>query len=69
MKVAKKTGKLIGAMEVTTDDGLLLITTSGQVIRIAANSVSKFGRNAMGVKLINLDKDDKLVDITLDRGN
>jgi len=69
MKVAKKTGKLIGAMEVTSDDGLLLITTSGQVIRIAANSISKFGRNAMGVKLINLDKDDKLVDITLDRGN
>ncbi len=69
MKVADKTGRLIGAMEVTTDDGVLLITISGQIIRIAAGSISKFGRNAMGVKLINIGKDDKLVDITLDRGS
>ena len=67
MKLKEKTGRLIGAMEITNDDGLLLITGSGQVIRIAANSISRMGRNATGVKLINLEKGDKLVDITLDR--
>ncbi len=67
MKVAEKTGRLIGAMEVTKDDELLLITGSGQIIRIAGDSVSKIGRNTMGVKLINLEPQDSLVDITLDR--
>ncbi|TES90537.1 MAG: DNA gyrase subunit A [Candidatus Cloacimonadota bacterium] len=67
MKITEKTGRLIGAMEVTEDDELLLITGSGQIIRIAVNSVSRVGRNTMGVKLINLGPEDRLVDITLDR--
>jgi len=67
MKIAKKTGRLIGAMEVTKDDELLLITGSGQIIRIAGESISRIGRSTMGVKLINLEPQDRLVDITLDR--
>ncbi len=67
MKITQKTGRLVGAMEVINDDELLLITGSGQVIRITADSVSRIGRNTMGVKLINLDPQDTLVDITLDR--
>jgi len=67
MKITQKTGRLVGAMEVINDDELLLITGSGQVIRITADSVSRIGRNTMGVKLINLDPQDTLVDIALDR--
>jgi DNA gyrase subunit A len=67
MKIAEKTGRLVKAMEVTDDDEILLITASGQIIRIAGNSVSQMGRNTMGVRLINLDKGDHLVDIALDR--
>ncbi len=67
MKIAEKTGRLIGAMEVTKDDELLLITGSGQIIRIAGESISRIGRSTMGVKLINLEPQDRLVDITLDR--
>ena len=67
MKITQKTGRLVGAMEVINDDELLLITGSGQIIRITADSVSRIGRNTMGVKLINLDPQDTLVDIALDR--
>ncbi len=67
MKITQKTGRLVGAMEVINDDELLLITGSGQIIRITADSVSRIGRNTMGVKLINLDPHDTLVDIALDR--
>lgn len=67
MKLKEKTGRLIGAMEITEDDGLLLITETGQIMRIAGNSISRMGRIATGVKLINLEPDDRLVDITLDR--
>jgi len=65
MKITEKTGRLIAAMEITDDDELLLITGSGQVIRISGNAISKIGRNTMGVKLINLGSGDKLVDATL----
>lgn len=67
MKVTDKTGRLVSAMEVTDEDELLLMTGTGQVIRIAANSVSKLGRNTMGVRLIHLDPGDKLVDIAVNR--
>jgi len=67
MKIAKKTGRLVSAMEVINDEELLLITASGQVIRISVNSISTLGRSTMGVKLINLVTGDKLVDISLAR--
>lgn len=67
MKVTEKTGRLVSAMEVTDDDELLLMTGSGQVIRIAANTISKLGRNTMGVRLIHLDPGDRLVDIAVNR--
>ncbi len=67
MKVTEKTGRLVSAMEVTDDDELLLMTGSGQVIRIAADTISKLGRNTMGVRLIHLDTGDRLVDIAVNR--
>lgn len=69
MKINERTGRLIDVMEVTQDDELLLITESGQVMRIAGKSISVLGRNTMGVKLINLSKNDQLVDVTLHRGH
>jgi DNA gyrase subunit A len=67
MKVTDKTGRLVSAMEVTDDDELLLMTGSGQIMRIAASSISKMGRNTMGVRLIHLDRGDRLVDIAVNR--
>ncbi|WAL65610.1 DNA gyrase subunit A [Amycolatopsis cynarae] len=49
-----KRGRLVGALVVEVDDELYAITSSGGVIRTAAEQVRKAGRQTKGVRLINL---------------
>ncbi len=60
MKTTAKTGKLVGALTVHTEDELMLITDKGKMIRIAAEPVRVTSRNASGVKLINLKQGESL---------
>ncbi len=53
----KKTGKVIGAKVVTDDDEIMLINTSGVIIRLKTNEISSMGRNTQGVTLMKVDKD------------
>jgi DNA gyrase subunit A len=50
----RKRGRLVGALIVDADDELYAITSSGGVIRTAAEQVRKAGRQTKGVRLINL---------------
>jgi DNA gyrase subunit A len=63
MKVTEKTGEVVGAIAVEESDELMLMTTSGQSIRIRAAEVRETGRNAQGVKLVTLRGAEKLLDI------
>jgi DNA gyrase subunit A len=63
MKVTEKTGEVVGAVAVEESDELMLMTTSGQSIRIRAAEVRETGRNAQGVKLVTLRGPEKLLDI------
>ena len=45
---------------VRTGSDLLVITTKGKIIRMHADDVSSQGRNTMGVRIIDLDADDKV---------
>ena len=58
-----KTGDAVSLMEVLPDDELMLITKLGVAIRMPVKGIRVAGRNTQGVKLINLDKGDKLVAI------
>jgi DNA gyrase subunit A len=60
MKTTDKTGGVIGALTVKEGDEIMLITSSGQLVRTRANDIRETGRNTQGVKLINLDANDKL---------
>jgi DNA gyrase subunit A len=60
MKTNEKTGKVIGALTVKEGDEIMLITFAGQMVRISVNGVREAGRNTQGVKLIELDTNDKL---------
>jgi DNA gyrase subunit A len=62
LKVSPKTGKAIGIVGVSDED-IILITEEGKVIRIKNEQVRPLGRATQGVKLINLDKGDKVVSI------
>jgi DNA gyrase subunit A len=61
LKVSPKTGPVIGAKHVGEQDGLMLITQDGKIIRINVEGVRKSGRSTMGVKLMDLGADDRLV--------
>lgn len=56
-KLTDKTGLLIGAKLVREDREILLITNTGVMIRISVGDISKYGRLASGVKLMNIERD------------
>ena len=60
-KITEKTGNIVGVASVSDEDELLLITSQGIIIRIKVSQISSIGRNAQGVKLINLPQDVKVV--------
>lgn len=58
--VTDRNGDLVSMKTVTGEEDLMLITTGGVLIRIPVDSISKVGRNTIGVKLINI-KDNESV--------
>jgi DNA gyrase subunit A len=60
MKISEKTGAVVGALPVRDTDEIMLITTGGQMVRIFVKHIREVGRNTQGVKLIDLDANDKL---------
>jgi DNA gyrase subunit A len=60
MKVTEKTGPVVGALTVKDSDEIMLITTGGQMVRTFVRHIREAGRNTQGVKLINLEENDKL---------
>ena len=63
IKTTERNGKVIAIKEVVTDDELMLITQKGIIIRQAVKQIKVIGRATQGVKLINLDEGDKVVDV------
>jgi DNA gyrase subunit A len=61
LKVSDKTGEVMSAKHVTTGDGLILITQAGMIIRLSVADVRLVGRSTQGVKLIDLDPEDRVV--------
>ena len=61
LKVSAKTGEVIGAKQVRPDDGMMLITQEGKIIRINVEGVRVSSRSTQGVKLMDLDESDRLV--------
>ena len=60
MKTDDKTGGVVGALTVRDKDEIMLITISGQMVRTPVKDIREAGRNTQGVKLVNLDRSDKL---------
>ena len=56
-KLTEKTGQLVGAKLVREEQEMLLITNTGVIIRISVSDISKYGRLASGVKLMNIERD------------
>ncbi|WAC19459.1 DNA gyrase subunit A [Luteolibacter sp. SL250] len=65
MNVTEKTGLVVSAVTVTAEDELMLMTSSGQSIRIRVGEIRETGRVAQGVKLLTLKEGEKLQDVSL----
>jgi DNA gyrase subunit A len=59
----EKTGDVVALMEVLPDDELMLITKLGVVIRMPVKGIRVSGRNTQGVRLVNLDEGDLVMDV------
>jgi len=59
----EKTGDAVSIKEVLPDDELMLITKHGVAIRMPVKGIRVAGRNTQGVKLVNLDNEDLVMDV------
>ncbi len=63
LKKTDKTGSIVALMEVIPDDELMMITRHGVIIRLPVDGIRVIGRNTQGVKVMNLDSGDAVVDV------
>ena len=63
IKIIDRGGKAVGLMQVRDEDEVVMITSSGKLIRTLAGNISLHGRNTQGVKLMDVEGDDKIVSI------
>ena len=63
IKVLERGGKAVGLMQVRDEDEVVMITSSGKLIRTLAGNISLHGRNTQGVKLMDVEGEDKIVSI------
>jgi len=63
IKTTARNGKVVTIEEVRGKDQMMIITKQGIVIRCPISQLSKIGRNTQGVKLINLEENDRVVDV------
>ncbi len=60
---SERNGLVVGAIQVSDKDEFMMISDGGTLIRTSVDEVRVMGRNTQGVRLIRLDKDEKLVEI------
>jgi DNA gyrase subunit A len=65
LNITSKNGNIVSFKLINEASDLILSTNEGVVIRISTDQVSKTGRVAQGVKLINLKEDQKVTTVAL----
>jgi len=63
IQTTERNGKVVASLEVVPDDEVMLISRGGIVIRMQVKGISEIGRNTQGVRLINLEEGDQLIDV------
>jgi DNA gyrase subunit A len=60
IKTGGRNGSVVGMLQVRDEDDILVVTTKGKIIRIHARDISTQGRNTWGVRLMDLEADDRV---------
>ncbi|UCD74267.1 MAG: DNA gyrase subunit A [Phycisphaerales bacterium] len=61
IQTTARNGKVVGVRCLNENDGVVFISEGGMIVRVAASSISRIGRNTQGVRVINLKPDDRLI--------
>lgn len=65
IKTSERNGYVVGVLPVVDEDQVMLVANSGKIIRMPMDSVRLIGRNTQGVRLINLEEDEYVVDMSI----
>ena len=63
IQTSERNGKVVGIIQVTDDEELMLITQQGKILRMASRDIRSIGRSTQGVRLIDTEGDDLAVSI------
>ena len=61
IKTTARNGRSAASIVVEDDDDIMVITKRGQLVRMAASSISTYGRGTQGVRVVGLKSDDEVV--------
>jgi DNA gyrase subunit A len=61
IQASERNGAMVGAIQVTDEDEIMLISSSGTLVRTGVDDISTQGRNTQGVRLIRVAEGDRLV--------
>ena len=65
IKITDKNGPAVRVCGVRDDDDIVVIADSGMTIRMAAGDISQIGRATVGVRVVNLQDNDRVRDVAL----
>ncbi len=65
IKTTERNGKVVAIKNLIDNRDVMIITRNGIIIRCDGLNISKIGRNTQGVRLIKLNQNDLVIDITL----
>lgn len=63
-KITNKTGSLVGIIICDKEDEIMMINNQGIIIRIKTSDISVMGRSTQGVRLMKLEKNEKIISVT-----
>jgi DNA gyrase subunit A len=63
VNTTERVGKMVSIKEVIEDDDVMIITTSGNVIRQAVKQIRETGRATQGIRMIKLTGNDQIADV------
>jgi DNA gyrase subunit A len=63
IQTSERNGRVVGMATVHDDDEFMLITQQGKILRTVARDIRTIGRATQGVRLIEMDADDRVVSL------
>ena len=64
IKTTDRNGRVVACKQVADGDEVMVVTGNGIMIRIPVEGISRISRNTQGVRCINLDEGDRVIDMT-----